>query len=422
MPLFTPPPLAPQRGDRATFSQRVDAFLTWLVALIPQLNIFVASLNARDVGGAKTFIFVNDGASADSDPGPGNMRFSAIPQSNSTVIRLDNQPNNGGEISSFLSSLASGTSNIKGSLRVQKVNDPTAWILFDIFDLTNANGYWNIGGMVRTGSNLNPFSGGDSLVVFFDRNGDKGDGGGTPTQQQIRDAIGVIPLAKGGTGATTASAARTAIGATSASDVILKSQMNVSPNTRLQSGAPPAIQAMNGNQGQEDNVPLIIGNDGNDQASAVIQFLRTGKFAAFFGIDVDNKWKVGGYSMGPNAYELWHQGNFNPSGYAQLSGAAFTGNVSAQKFTATSDESLKENWRAIPDDFLERFAAIERAGLFDWSDSGETDGGIGAQSVREIAPWCVVDVDGKLSVNHAALNTVVSHALARRVLRNEAMQ
>ncbi|MBP6708793.1 MAG: hypothetical protein KA223_06505, partial [Candidatus Accumulibacter sp.] len=37
-PTITPAPTAPQRGDRNTFSARVDAFLTWLVGAVTQFG------------------------------------------------------------------------------------------------------------------------------------------------------------------------------------------------------------------------------------------------------------------------------------------------------------------------------------------------------------------------------------------------
>lgn len=49
---------------------------------------------------------------------------------------------------------------------------------------------------------------------------------------------------------------------------------------------------------------------------AAIAFNR-GPFAAYFGIDFDNKLKIGGWSMGNNAYAIYHEGNppptWNPS-------------------------------------------------------------------------------------------------------------
>lgn len=46
--------------------------------------------------------------------------------------------------------------------------------------------------------------------------------------------------------------------------------------------------------------------------AAGIALHRSGVFACYFGIDTDNQLKVGGWSMGNNAYRIWHEGNLNP--------------------------------------------------------------------------------------------------------------
>ena len=44
--------------------------------------------------------------------------------------------------------------------------------------------------------------------------------------------------------------------------------------------------------------------------AAYVSFYRFGgSYAAHFGIDTDNQWKVGGWSMGANSYRLLHEGN-----------------------------------------------------------------------------------------------------------------
>jgi hypothetical protein len=138
MPLFTPPPLAPQRGDRATFSQRVDAFLTWLVQLIPQLNDFVAGLNSRNAGGANTFTYSFDSATSDVDPGEGKLRLGSSAQSASNVLRIDLAADGGVDISSILDSIGAVSSNVKGSVRLQKSSDVTAFMIFDVTSIINA--------------------------------------------------------------------------------------------------------------------------------------------------------------------------------------------------------------------------------------------------------------------------------------------
>ncbi len=60
---------------------------------------------------------------------------------------------------------------------------------------------------------------------------------------------------------------------------------------------------------------IVVSNNGVGGGAAMMQFIRQGQYAGYFGIDTDNVWKVGGYSMGSNAYTIWHAGNFNPGSY-----------------------------------------------------------------------------------------------------------
>ena len=48
-----------------------------------------------------------------------------------------------------------------------------------------------------------------------------------------------------------------------------------------------------------------------DGGGAFIGFHRPGQFATFFGIDVDNQLKIGGWSLGANAYRVWTELNLN---------------------------------------------------------------------------------------------------------------
>jgi hypothetical protein len=86
--------------------------------------------------------------------------------------------------------------------------------------------------------------------------------------------------------------------------------------------------------------------------------------------------------------------------------------------TAYSDERLKENWRDLPEDFLERLARV-KMGVYDRIDTGETQVGVGAGSLRLEAMSHAVseDAQGFLSVayGNAALASCV--ALAREVVK-----
>jgi hypothetical protein len=83
--------------------------------------------------------------------------------------------------------------------------------------------------------------------------------------------------------------------------------------------------------------------------AAMMTFHRPGAWAVNFGLDTDNQLKVGGWSMGANAYTLWHSGNFTPSNYqtnlgytpVNRAGDTMTGNLafSAANPTITSGGS-----------------------------------------------------------------------------------
>lgn len=53
--------------------------------------------------------------------------------------------------------------------------------------------------------------------------------------------------------------------------------------------------------------------------AAFLGFHRPGQFATFFGLDVDNQLKIGGWSLGPNAYRVWTELNLR---FASLGDAA----------------------------------------------------------------------------------------------------
>jgi len=54
---------------------------------------------------------------------------------------------------------------------------------------------------------------------------------------------------------------------------------------------------------------LEVKSAGGVGDAAFMAFHRAGLHAAIFGIDTDNKWKVGGWSMGVNAYQILHENN-----------------------------------------------------------------------------------------------------------------
>ncbi|BAP44778.1 tail fiber domain-containing protein [Pseudomonas sp. StFLB209] len=110
-----------------------------------------------------------------------------------------------------------------------------------------------------------------------------------------------LSVQQGGTGAKDGKTACKNIGA------MMLSGENVSRGTVLDNGHMPAIALIEG-----DNTligPLTITNAGNQYASCVLTLHRKGHFACFVGLDTDNQFKIGGWSMGRNSYVIYHKGN-----------------------------------------------------------------------------------------------------------------
>lgn len=185
---FTPPPTIPQRGARSIFSKAVDAFLRWMAALPAQLDVFLAELSTIASGGANAFPYIFDTSTSDSDPGVGKLRLSSINQNTATTIRLDPVTSANGNIAQLLASVLTGTSGVKGSLRLQKRGDPTRWLIFDITTGANPTGYFNFSLIPRASSGTSPFVAGDNIMVYIDKAGDKGDVGNALKKVQVAPA------------------------------------------------------------------------------------------------------------------------------------------------------------------------------------------------------------------------------------------
>lgn len=111
-----------------------------------------------------------------------------------------------------------------------------------------------------------------------------------------------LSVAQGGTGAKSPADACFGIGA------IQRGAQNGTAGTYFASGGPPAIGHIS-SSGNDRNTPAIFSNAANTAASAVVSFIRENAFGVHLGLDTDNQFKVGGWSMGPHAYRIYHEGN-----------------------------------------------------------------------------------------------------------------
>jgi hypothetical protein len=174
------PPSAPQRGDRTTFAARVDAFITWLIGFVSELIAVVANLNSIAAGGAYSIQYTY--RSSSSFVGSATGGILAI---KAASIQLDTKSLGGASVAALLSATGDSTSTLKGFIRLQKVNDTSKWAVYSVTSYAQGGSglYGDIfGTLVNSSTGSNPFSDGESVMLFFDRTGDKGDtNSGVPT-------------------------------------------------------------------------------------------------------------------------------------------------------------------------------------------------------------------------------------------------
>ena len=115
---------------------------------------------------------------------------------------------------------------------------------------------------------------------------------------------------------------------------------------------------------------------------------------------------------------VYKDGSNNAAGSANLT---FNGTnlTCGGTITSNSDESLKTNWRNLPDNFVDLLALV-KSGTYDRVDQELTQDGVSAQSLQPVLPNSVLrGDDGKLSVAYANAALVSCIKLAQRVLALE---
>ena len=92
-------------------------------------------------------------------------------------IYLDSTDKNSQNTDTFMTTLDSVSSNVKGFVRISKKSDSTTFLLCQISDLTDGTGWWTINISNQSGSSNIPFTNGDTISVSFLTNGNKGEQG-----------------------------------------------------------------------------------------------------------------------------------------------------------------------------------------------------------------------------------------------------
>lgn len=174
--LLDPAQMPDQSQDQLDFDNKMSGFMRDLPTLATQINESTAVLNALSAGGAYALPYIFDTATADADPGAGKLRLSSATQSASTVMRLDLTAG-GQDYTTLIDTMDGSTSTIKGSIRLVKQGDLTKWMTFDVTARAAPSGYRNLTVACTDSSTASPFVAGDALMLFFQRNGDRGQPG-----------------------------------------------------------------------------------------------------------------------------------------------------------------------------------------------------------------------------------------------------
>lgn len=121
-------------------------------------------------------------------------------------------------------------------------------------------------------------------------------------------------------------------------------------------------------------------------------------------------------------FNLWHTGNFDPATKANLSGATFTGPISAPTIQATSSDA---RLKAEISDLRNALALVLRLRprRWRWRKTGEADFGYIAQEHREVLPEAVHEADdGMLYVRYGKAEALLVGAVQELAARLAAVE
>jgi hypothetical protein len=129
-------------------------------------------------------------------------------------------------------------------------------------------------------------------------------------------------------------------------NVALENVVNTFSVQQAYTGGLSASTSMAAHADGSGGLQVYAAGSGVTAGAAFMTFHRPGNYAAYIGLDTDNQWKVGGWSMGANAYTIWHAGNHTPGNYVLKAGDTMTGTLAGVHANFSGNVSSGQNFES----------------------------------------------------------------------------
>jgi hypothetical protein len=176
------PTLLPARTmDQSTFDSAMAYLMTNLPIAFTQMNSTEAGMNGLAAGGAYAIPYTYKAYAAVGFAAGGVLALTPEggAQTATTTIYVDVINGAGKSVAPTLDTFDDSTSSVKGHILIMKQGDPSKWLLFSVSAVTTSTYYRAIAVALVNSSSASPFTVNDTVMLFFQRTGDKGDKGDT---------------------------------------------------------------------------------------------------------------------------------------------------------------------------------------------------------------------------------------------------